>query len=63
MSNVRFWVVGGEYHSLDFSEIVEGTQHLIGPFEQRDAAERSWRDLSEQNRSRCNVRFTIAREN
>ncbi len=63
MSNSRFWVVGGEYHSLEFSEIVEGTQCLIGPFEQRDAAERSWRDISEQNRARCNVRFTIAREN
>ena len=63
MSNSKFWVVGGEYQSLEFSQIVEGTQCLIGPFDQRDAAERSWRDLSEQHRSRCNVRFTIAREN
>jgi len=63
MSSSRFWVIGGEYRSLDFNEIVDGTQHLIGPFERRDTAERSWRDISEKYRSRCTVRFTIAQEN
>jgi hypothetical protein len=63
MSNSRFWVVGGEYRSLAFDEIIDGTQHLLGPFDQRDAAERSWRDISEQNRACCTVRFTIAEEN
>ena len=62
MSNSRFWVIGGEYRSLDFAEIVDGTQQVLGPYEQRDAAERSWRDISEQNRARCTVRFTIAQE-
>jgi hypothetical protein len=63
MSNSRFWVVGGEYRSLDFDEIVDGTQQLLGPFDQRDAAERSWRDISERHRTHCTVRFTIAQEN
>jgi hypothetical protein len=63
MSHSRFWVVGGEYRSLDFGEIVDGTQRLIGPFDQRDEAERNWRDISEQHRSRCTVRFTITQEN
>ena len=36
MSNSRYWVVGGEYRSLDFAEVVDGTQRLIGPFDQRD---------------------------
>ena len=62
MSNPRFWVVGGEYRSLDFAEVVDGTQRLIGPFEGRDAAERSWREVSEQHRADCTIRFTIARE-
>jgi hypothetical protein len=63
MSSPRFWVIGGEYRSLDFEEIVDGTQLLLGPFDQRDAAERSWRDISERHRTHCNVRFTIAQEN
>jgi hypothetical protein len=62
MSNPRYWVVGGEYRTLEFDEIVNGSQRLIGPFVERTAAERSWRDVSEQHRSHCTVRFTIAEE-
>ena len=63
MSNSRYWVVGGEYRSLDFAEVVDGTQRLIGPFEARDAAEHSWREVSEAHRANCTMRFTIAQEN
>ena len=63
MSNFRYWVVGGEYRSLDFAEVVDGTQRLIGPFDRRETAERSWREVSEQHRSDCTMRFTIAQEN
>ena len=63
MSNSRFWVIGGEYRSLNFDEIVDGTQCLLGPFDQQDVAQTTWRNISEQHRSRCTVRFTIVREN
>jgi hypothetical protein len=63
MSSPRFWVIGGEYRSLEFEEIVDGTQLVLGPFDERDAAESSWRDISERHRSHCTVRFTIAQEN
>jgi hypothetical protein len=63
MSSSRYWVIGGEYRSLDFDEIVDGTQQLLGPFNQHDAAERSWRDISERHRPHCTVRFTIVQEN
>jgi len=63
MSNHRFWVVGGEYRSLGFDELVNGTERLIGPFDSRADAERSWRDVSEAHRARCTVRFTIVQEN
>ena len=63
MSESRYWVVGGEYRSLAFDEVIDGTQRLIGPFERRDAAELSWREVSEAHRSHCTVRFTIAEEN
>jgi len=63
MSNHRFWVVGGEFRSLGFEELVSGTERLIGPFDSRAEAERSWRDVSEVHRARCTVRFTIVQEN
>jgi hypothetical protein len=59
----RFWIIGGEYQSLGFDEIVRGTERLIGPFGTRDEAERTWRDVSEEHRARCTVRFTIVQEN
>jgi hypothetical protein len=62
MSDPHYWVVGGEYRSLSFDKIVDGTQRLLGPFTERDEAERTWRHVSEQHRSRCLVRFTIAQE-
>jgi len=59
----RFWVIGGEFQSLGFDEIVRGTEQLIGPFGTRADAEHTWRSISEQNRARCTVRFTIVQEN
>jgi hypothetical protein len=59
----RFWVVGGEFRSLGFEEIVNGTEQVFGPFGSRDDAEHTWRSISEQNRARCTVRFTIVEEN
>jgi hypothetical protein len=63
MTMNRFWVVGGEFHSLGFEEIVSGTEQVFGPFGSRDDAEHTWRNVSEQNRARCTVRFTIVQEN
>jgi hypothetical protein len=63
MFSIRFWVVGGEFHSLGFDQIVSGTERLFGPFDTRDDAERTWRNVSEQHRAQCTTRFTIAQEN
>jgi hypothetical protein len=63
MSSIRFWVVGGQFRSLGFDEIVGGTERLFGPFDTRDDAERTWRSISEQHRAQCTVRFTIVQEN
>lgn len=62
MSNNRFWVVGGEFCSLAFEELVRGTEQLFGPFTNRDEAESTWRDIAEKTRTRCTVRFTIVQE-
>jgi hypothetical protein len=41
MAMHRFWIIGGEFQSLGFDEIVHGTERLIGPFGTRDEAERT----------------------
>jgi hypothetical protein len=56
MLKSRYWVVGGEYTSCDCETIVQGTERVIGPFESRTEAERTWRTLSEEitgRRPRC----------
>jgi hypothetical protein len=58
----RFWVLGGEYTSIRFEELVDGTERLLGPFTARTEAERTWREVSERHRPQCNVRFTIVEE-
>jgi hypothetical protein len=58
----RFWVLGGEYTSLKFEELVDGTEKLLGPYLGRADAERTWRELSERHRPQCNVRFSIVEE-
>jgi hypothetical protein len=62
MLKSRFWVVGGEYTSCECETIVRGTERVIGPFESRTEAERTWRTLSEDHRPQAQVRFTIAQE-
>lgn len=62
MMKPRFWVVGGEYTSCDCETIVHGTERVVGPFESRSDAERTWRTLSEDFRPQAQVRFTIAQE-
>lgn len=62
MQKARFWVVGGEFTSCDCETIVKGTERVVGPFESRSEAERTWRSLSEDHRPQAQVRFTIAHE-
>lgn len=58
----RFWVLGGEYTSLGFDQLVGGTERLFGPYPARTDAERTWRELSERHRAQCNMRFSIVEE-
>lgn len=58
----RYWVIGGEYESTAFDRLLDGTERVIGPFVQHDAAKRAWESLAVETRSICNARFTIVRE-
>jgi hypothetical protein len=62
MQTHRFWVVGGEFRSMHFDQVVAGTEQLLGPFFDQGEAELEWRKISEQHRHRCAVRFSIVRE-
>lgn len=62
MQTSRFWIVGGEYATMAFEQLIEGTQRVFGPFGERRQAEDAWRRLSEDHRSQCLTRFTIATE-
>ncbi|MDP3660488.1 hypothetical protein [Phenylobacterium sp.] len=58
----RFWVVGGEYSCMEFKALKAGAPQVMGPFENRDAATRAWRRVSDETRACATARFSIASE-
>jgi hypothetical protein len=58
----NFWVIGGEYGSMNFHRLVEGSAQVRGPFKTRREAEEVWRAVSEENRHKAGVRFSIVEE-
>ena len=57
-----FWVIGGEFGSMNFHKLVEGSAQVKGPFKTRAEAENCWREVSEQHRHKAGVRFSIVEE-
>ena len=62
MTKERFWVVGGDYTCTGFHCLRDGSQKVIGPFDDRDEAQAAWRQLSEESRCRATARFAITSE-
>ena len=58
----NFWVIGGEFGSMNFHKLVEGSAQVQGPFKTRQEAEDAWKSVSEENRHRAGVRFSIVEE-
>ncbi len=58
----NFWVIGGEFGSMNFHKLVEGSAQVQGPFKTRKEAEDAWRVVSEENRHKAGVRFSIVEE-
>ena len=56
----RYWVVGGKYETMEFEHLIEGTEHVFGPFASVQAAESMWRFVAEETRFQATVRYTIA---
>jgi hypothetical protein len=57
-----FWVIGGEFGSMNFHKLVEGSAQVKGPFKSRKEAEDCWKEVSEENRHKAGVRYTIVEE-
>ena len=47
----NFWVIGGEFGSMNFHKLVEGSAQVKGPFKTRAEAEGCWREVSEEQPS------------
>ena len=58
----NFWVIGGEFGSMNFHKLVEGSAQVKGPFKSRAEAEDCWREVSEESRHKAGVRFSIVEE-
>jgi hypothetical protein len=58
----NFWVIGGEFGSMNFHKLVEGSAQVKGPFKSRQEAETCWREVSEETRHKAGVRFSIVEE-
>jgi hypothetical protein len=58
----NFWVIGGEFSSMNFDKLVEGSAQVKGPFKTRKEAEDRWREVSEEHRHNASVCFSIVEE-
>jgi hypothetical protein len=47
---------------MNFHKLVHGTAQVQGPFKTRKEAEDAWKEVSEANRHKAGVRFSIVEE-
>jgi hypothetical protein len=62
MTRERFWVIGGDFSSVEFSALRDGSGRLEGPFPTREDALFVWKRLSGDSSSRATTRYSIAVE-
>jgi hypothetical protein len=47
---------------MNFHKLIEGSAQVQGPFKTRKQAEEAWKSVSEENRHKAGVRFSIVEE-
>ena len=57
----KYWVVGGEYDA-GFEGLVDGTQHVAGPFGDELRARTEWQRLTFRDGCGATTRYHIAVE-
>ncbi len=55
----QYWIVGGEFTSLNFHSFLPETTSVFGPYKTREVAETVWKDVSEQMRHKASYRYII----
>jgi hypothetical protein len=58
----RFWVIGGEYRSTRFEELMPGTEKLLGPYPSLYDAQKVWRGISMASSACALERYAITTE-
>jgi hypothetical protein len=58
----RFWVIGGEYTDTRFSQLIDGTEQLFGPFGNQSEARAVWDKIASETRSIGTARYTIVQD-
>lgn len=61
-SHKEYWVVGGEFTSMNFHQIKPDTKEVYGPFKTRADAEAKWKSLTEGTRHLARTAFRILEE-
>lgn len=56
---MQYYVIGGEFSSLNFHSFIDGTTVVLGPFSSKNQAEIAWKDISEKYKSKAQYRFVI----
>jgi hypothetical protein len=55
----QYWVIGGEYDSVDFRRLIDGTSEVLGPFGYLREATLAWRERSDATRFKALMRYSI----
>ena len=55
----QYWVIGAEYGDIDFTQPVDGTAQLHGPFGSYQEATLVWRERATESRHKALMRYTI----
>ena len=58
----RYWVIGGDYADHGFSDLIPGTHHIAGPFDNAAKARTEWTRMTFRDRCGAMTRYTIAVE-
>jgi hypothetical protein len=56
----QYWVIGGEYDSIDFKRLTTGTSEVLGPFGSHHEATLACRERSLATCYRALMRYVIA---
>ena len=54
--NTQFFVIGGEYRDMRFTDLVNGTSRIEGPYRTYEEAEQVWKSHAMESRSNACTR-------